>query len=231
MRSALSLQATRTVRNRQVGNVLGLTGKGLALGGAAAVAVGGALPWAMLTVFGVPLALPGVLSLWGAVAIGLAALALTWSRSFPWVLIVLGAVAGWIGVEAEKTVGREVVAFKLRVEQALGPTNARLGQATLPPVEPFQGIGPAREHVGPGPVWVLWGGVALTFGGIGQVAGERLRRTCGNCGSAWGRHRDGLAYCPRCGTATDATPHCANCRQPLEKGDRFCSHCGQRANA
>lgn len=219
----------KTVILRRTGNVLAFLGMGVGMAGAAAVAVGGVLPWAMLTIFGVPLALPGVLNLWGAVAIGLAALAFTWSRAFPWLWLVLGLAAMYIGMDAEKTVGREVVRFKLHVERALLVTNARLAQATLPPIEPFSGIGPAREHLGPGPFWVFWGGVTLAGGGTCQLLGARLRRTCGNCGTFWSSRRDGLSYCPRCGTAADDTPHCANCRRALERNDRFCASCGQPA--
>ncbi|GAB4456000.1 MAG: hypothetical protein OHK0029_13140 [Armatimonadaceae bacterium] len=188
--------------------------------------MGGVLPWATLSLFGMPLAFPGILSFFGALCLGLAILALTWGRSFAWLWVGAGIVCMVLGQQAEQTVGREVVRYKLRTQMALAEVNSRLAQVALPPIEPFPSIGAAKDHVGPGPLWVLTGGAILASGGLLQIAGGRLRRTCGNCGLPWSLWRTTPVFCPRCGTPVSEQHHCQNCRQVMEDKDNFCAHCG-----
>jgi|GEM_PF-2455624 hypothetical protein len=219
----------QTAQNRKIGTVLQFLGKGIGFTGAIVVVVGGVLPWMQLTVFNIPLAFPGMVTLWGAVAVGLAVLSLSWGRGVPWLWVAVGIACGVIGQSVAQTVGRDVVRYKLQVEQQLASVNSRLAQAAIPPLEPFPAIGTAKDHLGPGPVWVFWGGVVLTMGGMSQIVGGRLQRTCGNCGTTWAIGRTPLSYCPQCGTPLSEQSHCAMCRQPLSKSDRFCANCGTQA--
>lgn len=216
----------KTVRNRRAGNVLQFLGRSIGIVGAGIVAIGGAMPWVLLTVFDIPLSLPGIVQWWGMATVGLAVLALTWSRNFPWLWLALGLLCMLAGQEAQRTVGREVISFKLRVSRALAPTNDKLAQVALPPIEPFPAIGRAQDHLGPGPIWTIWGGVGLMLGGGFQLLGGRLRRTCGTCRTVWSGKRDEPMYCPNCGTVTSTDPHCISCHRRLERNDHFCPTCG-----
>jgi hypothetical protein len=192
--------------------------------------VGGVLPWAQFAVFGIPLALPGLLT-WGALTAGAGLLALTSARRVPLAGVALGLAAMVGGGVAQQAVGRGVVQTLLRVERALAPVNARLAEATLPPVEPFRSIRPARDYVGAGPTWTLWGGAALALGSACRFAGGRLRRTCASCGATWEVDRaDDVIFCPRCGTQAAPVTGCRACHAPLRKGDRFCWRCGSDAS-
>jgi len=209
-----------------------LRGIAAALTGAGAliVLIGAVLPWAHFTLLGVAVAVPGILSIAGCVtaALGLIALAGTFWR-WPLVGVLLGVTALGIGGYAVSEAGRGVIGHLLAANNALAPVNARLAQAGLPAIEPFGGsIGPRRSYVGPGPLWVFWGGGAVALGSAMRFAIARLDRTCSACGQLWQADRE-VGFCPLCGTLQDDQNHCRSCGQPLAPGDRFCTRCGTSA--
>jgi hypothetical protein len=192
--------------------------------GALAVLVGSVLPWAKLTIFGVDLSLPGVAGL-GAVTATLGLMALILPRALPLLGVALGLACLLIGGQTQRSVGRTILHYVLAIETRLAPVNAKLARVAIPPIEPFEGIGPAARYVGPGALWTAWGGAALALGGALQFAGGRLGRTCVSCGTVWPPDRL-LNYCPRCGVFAATVPLCSACHEPLWSGDRFCGHCG-----
>jgi len=215
-------RAAKTRRRATLWMVRG--GLTLRVTGALAVLVGSVLPWAKLTVFGVDLSLPCVAG-WGAVTASLALMALVRPRALPLLGVALGLIYLAVGGQARQGVGRKVLQYVLLVETRLAPVNDKLARVALPPIEPFDGFGPAGRYVGPGPLWTVWGGAALALGADLQFAGGRLGRTCAACGVLWPTDRI-IQYCPRCGALAAAGPLCSSCHSPLWRKDRFCAHCG-----
>ena len=207
-----------------IGFLLGSVGAALALAGAL-------LPWAHLTVFGWDVSLPGILWSAGAFTVFLALLGLLALARLPLLTGTLGClclVAVGVGRSAPP---REVVRKLLELRQTLAPVNARLEQVRLPTIEPFgEGVGRASEHAGPGSVVALWGAALLTRGGVSRFAGVRESRRCGACRTLWPSSRlENLRFCPACGVARFAGPHCAHCGEPLKPGDKFCFRCGNES--
>ncbi len=229
-----AINANNIRNKRRMARAVQWAGTGFAAVGIGCVLWGSVLPWATLPIFDLPFALPGLLFLWGGASVGAA----LWAggrlgqRRLPWVICLLGLVpiyAGWI---APKQAGQFVRGFILHWEQVIAPTNAKLAQAALPPIEPFDGVKRPNDYIGPGIAWTLWGGVLLSGGGAAFAWGERRTRSCFNCGRAWAAPRTpDVSFCPSCGAfAVPLGPgRCANCRTPLQKGDAFCVACGTAA--
>lgn len=223
-----------TRRKRQAARAAQGAGTVAAACGIGAVVCGGVLPWATLTIWSLPFALPGLVFAWGGASVGAALMAggRLGQKRFPWLIAVLGLLPFCAGVAAPKIAGQAVRGFMLQWENTLAPTNARLAQAALPPIEPFAGIGPAASYVGPGVTWTLWGGVAMLLGGTLFVVGERTTRTCFICWRAWASARTGqISFCPSCGvfSAPLGPGRCTTCRTPFHKRDKFCAVCGTPA--
>ena len=223
-------------RRRQAARGAQWAGTVLAAIGILCVFWGGILPWANLSVWGVPIVLPGLVFAWGGASVGAALLAgaRLGQKRFPWAVAVLGLLPVCAGFFAPKQAGQAVRGFILRIENTLAPTNARLAQAAISPLEPFSGVGSAQSYVGPGPSWTLWGGILTTVGGLLFAGAERQTRTCFGCGKAWAVSRaDAISFCPSCGRfASSLGLHrCGKCHSPLAKGDRFCVVCGTGTNA
>jgi hypothetical protein len=196
----------------------------LRIAGALVVLIGSLLPWAKLTAFGVNLSLTGAAG-WGAVTMAMGLAALVRPRALPLLGVALGLACLLIGGQAQRSTGRKVLQFVFLIETRLAPVNDKLARVALPPIEPFEGAGPAGRYLGPGPLWTAWGGAALALGSAIQYAGGRLRRTCASCGTLWPADR-AINYCPRCGAFASAIPLCSACHRPLWKNDRYCVHCG-----
>jgi hypothetical protein len=201
-----------------------LGGVTLGVVGAVGALCGAALPWAIVTIFGIPLALPGLLT-YGAICAVSALLGLLTLRAFPLVACVAGAICSLCALTTRQTVVRDMMSRVITVERAIAPVNLRLAQVALDPIEPFQGIGPAAKYLGPGAFIAALGGIGLATGGGFAFAGARLRRSCGVCGNAWPASRD-PNFCPHCGTLVTPQPLCRHCHAPLVKGDKFCAECG-----
>ena len=212
------------LKRRRYARLLRWLGLSVGVFGGAAALIGAVLPWAMVTAFGVPLSLPGVLT-WGAVSGLFALIGLLTLRSAPLVACLAGAFCVVLSFSLRDTAAREMQARVIRVERAIAPLNERMAQIALSPIEPFSGIGPAARYRGPGPLWCLWGGAGLMAGAGIAFAGENLRRRCVSCGFLASAHR-ALRYCPNCGAQCIALPLCPHCHAPLDKRDRFCGACG-----
>jgi hypothetical protein len=215
---------------------MGIAAQGLGvvatIAGAGGLIVAAAMPWATLTLFGTPIAIPGMLGM-GIItaALGVVTLAqFSLVRRFPWLGIALGIVACGLGVRAERETGALVVRYLLKAQVRLAVVNARLAQAALPPLEPFgEATGTRRDHTGPGPDWTIRAGVAVAIGSGLLLIGGRLRRTCAFCKRAWsGQRGDAVAFCPHCGRASGPMETCARCATPWLAGERFCTHCGEK---
>ena len=218
-------------RRRQAARAVQWAGTVLAALGILCVFWGAILPWANLSLWSVPLALPGLVFVWGGASVGAALLAgaRLGQKRFPWTIAFLGLLPLCAGFFAPKQAGQMVRGFVLRVENTLAPTNARLAQATLSPIEPFAGVGSAQSYLGPGLAWTLWGGATLTGGGLLFAFGEKQTRTCFGCGKAWAESRASeISFCPSCGrfASTLGLHRCGKCHAPLHKGDYFCAVCG-----
>jgi hypothetical protein len=194
------------------------------LGGSGMILWGSLLPWLTLKVFGLPVLLPGVVGL-GSVTAVLGLSALTRTRPFPLMNLLLGLICTVVGIQAQQVIGRTTARQILTVQQQLAPINAHLEQVNLPPIEPFSDSVIARNYVGPGPTWVVWGGIALATAGLLQFAGSRLERTCAYCHTFWRAGRE-IYFCPRCGKAARIASRCERCFTPLQRHDRFCTNCG-----
>ncbi|MDX1932259.1 MAG: zinc ribbon domain-containing protein [Capsulimonadales bacterium] len=214
----------RVRSHRRAGSVVFRTGIALTIFGAGAVLWGSLLPWQTLTVFDMPIAPPGLVG-WGAATAACGLLALTRPRSAPLLALFLGLLCLGIATDARRTIGRATARRVLEVKQRLAPINARLEAIRLPPIEPFPSSVLARNFVGPGPEWTLWGGVLLVLGGTFRFAGNRLERTCAACGRFRGADRRVL-FCDRCGTPADAFVRCSRCFTAAGRDDRFCVQCG-----
>lgn len=211
----------------------GTSGVGIALvlAGAVGLVVAAALPWATLTVLNTPVALPGVAVGLGAItaAIGVICIAqFGILRRFAYLGVALGLLAAYIGVRAEAETGKVIVQQLLAVQRRLAPVNARLAEVSMPPIEPFgSAIGSRRDHVGVGIGYTAWAGAVVATGSVLLLAGERLRRTCGNCSRAWNAKRgETPAHCPRCGNKNTDETLCHRCNTPLLRGETFCVTCG-----
>lgn len=210
---------------RKLGAWLWHGGRLLGSGGALGVLAGSVAPWVQLSLFGVPLAAPGVLfaGAWSAAMgmIGLASL-----RRAPLVAALAGVVALGVGVSqgqvAVKSVSRQILSLRMR----LMPVNARLEQVRLSPIEPFGEV--SKAEPGPGPKWVVLGGALLTLGGIAATLGERWRRSCPQCRLVWSDERlSTLLHCPGCGLRRTSARQCQTCWHVAQRSDTHCSTCGE----
>lgn len=201
---------------------------GLALGsvGALLTLVGSVLPWVEFSVFGVPLAAPGVLftGAWSALA---SATSLRALRRVPLLAGACGLGALAVGVvggrEAPRQLTRQMLALRLR----LAPTNARLEQVNLAPIEPFGPVGRAQDLVGPGPRWVVTGGLLTALGALGVGLGDRWRRSCPQCHVLWPEARlTELLHCTGCGLKRTDARQCPRCFYVLLASDKHCARCG-----
>ncbi len=218
--------------HRALGRWLGVAGVVIAPVGACVVVAGAILPWATFSLFGVPLNVPGALVWTGGVSASVGALALTRTRRWPVLGALLGLIPLYIGYQANQTMPRETVSRLLSLQRQFESVNGRLTLVGAPPIEPFgSSVGPRRDHSGPGPLWTLWGGAALTAGSLLQIAGDRFARACRSCGRLWSRERaqgknGGPAFCPHCGAPAGPPVLCARCNGDLEPTDKFCPSCG-----
>jgi hypothetical protein len=190
--------------------------------GALLVLVGAALPWARFTVFGLDIGLPGGLWPRGAASVGLAMVSVLTLRRVPWLaaVVALGClITTW---QARAAAPREVIRRTLEMEQALAPINDKLARITVPPIEPFGGVGRARDRTEVGGTVALLGGALLVTGAILRLTPER----CRGCRARW--RSPAQRFCPACGQARIAGPHCAHCGEPQRTGEMFCPMCGQR---
>lgn len=195
------------------------------LGGALAIAVGGVLPWARLTVFGVVFGVPGVFGL-GALTLSAALLVLLRGRHFPLLAVLCGLLALGLGQHAQRETGKALRKRTLALESALWPVNDRLMRAGLPPVEPFPPGQRRADLVGPGPVWTLWGGAALALGGMTRLAAQRFACRCPRCKRGWPAARqDRVTFCPACGERVGPFVRCPSCAEPVAPHDAFCGVC------
>ncbi len=193
--------------------------------GALAVAAGGVLPWARLTVFGVVFGVPGVFGL-GALTLSAALLALLAGRRFPLLAVVCGLLALGLGLHAQRETGKALRKRTLALESALWPVNDRLIRAGLSPVEPFPPGQRRADLVGPGPDWTLWGGAVLALGGLTRFAAQRLACQCPRCKRGWpAARRDRVTFCPACGERVGPFVRCPSCAEPVALGDVFCGVC------
>ena len=218
---ASSKQADR----RKLGTWLWHGGRLLGGGGALGVLAGSVAPWVQFSLFGIPLAAPGMLfaGAWSAAAglVGLSAL-----RRAPFVAAMTGLLALGIGMSqgkvAVQSVSRQILSLRMR----LMPVNARLEQIRLSPIEPFGEV--SRAEPGPGPSWVVLGGAALLLAGIATAFGERWRRSCPQCRLIWSDERLAtLLHCPGCGLHRTSARQCQTCWHVAEKSDKHCAHCGE----
>lgn len=205
---------------RSVGNILSILS---ALG----LILSSLLPWAQFTFFGNEVRFPGVIG-WGMLTllIGVLTLAAGWLRRLPLLMVLLGLLSILAALQAERDAGKAVRRRILETRMMMAPVNARLEQITLPPVEPFgPGIRPARDYVGPGPLYAAIAGSMLALGATLTFVGGRMGRSCGVCGALW---REGRAvfFCPACGVSAGKSHLCPVCHNPREPGDHFCVRCG-----
>jgi hypothetical protein len=206
-------------------------GEAIGLAGGITLGVGACLPWATFALFGWPVLLPG-LFFGGAITagVGLAGLALV--RRAPLLAVVCGLAGFALSVTAADRVGAAVVGGILRIERSLSPVNSRLAQIGLPPIDPAPGIGPRRDYVGPGILWSVLGGEALTLGAGLRLAAGRRSRACTDCGFVWPERRARVIhFCPRCGHAAGPASAlvCPSCHQLRERRDLYCATCGASA--
>lgn len=193
--------------------------------GALAIAVGGVLPWARLTVFGTTFGVPGVFGL-GALTLSAALLALPLGRRFPLLAALCGLLALSLGLHAQRETGKALRKRTLALESALWPVNDRLMRAGLPPVEPFPPGQRRADLIGPGPAWTLWGGAALALGGMTRFAALRLACRCSRCKRTWSAARqDRVTFCPACGERVGPFVRCPSCAEPVAPNDAFCGVC------
>lgn len=213
--------------NQRAWRALRLGGLLVAAGGAGALIVGAALPWALVPVFGMDLTIPGVAAGWGAVTLIAGALALRYASRFPLVGVLLGLIALSVGAQAGATTGRAVRGRLLALNNALYPVNDKLIRAGLAPVEPFGYARSWASLVGPGPRVTVWGGAALALGAAAMLVGERMGRVCPRCSFRWSSTRTAVvAFCPACGARVGPPVACPACQASVEPGDRFCAACG-----
>ncbi len=216
---------------RVAGYILTALGVVSVLSGAAGLIVAAALPWATVTLLGTPIAIPGIVLVWGGVTATIGVLCVAQFgvlRRFAYLGVALGVTAAIIGVRAERETGAATVRYLLDIQRRLAPVNARLAEATLPPIEPFgAAIKARRDYVGAGIGYTIWAGGVVAAGSVLLVAGERLRRTCGYCRRAWSARRgENISFCTNCGNRPASDPLCAGCAAPLLRDERFCPVCG-----
>jgi len=201
---------------------------GLCLSGLGAlITLGGSVaPWVLFSVFGVPLAAPGLLfaGAWSALA---GVLALSRLRRTPLLVAACGVVAllaGTVGgKEAPRVVAKQLLSLRLR----LAPVNARLEQVSLAPIEPFGELTRNRDITGPGPAWVVCGGGLLLLGGLATFFGDRWQRACPQCQEIWSDTRlPEMLHCPGCGFKRTDSRQCSRCFQVALATDKHCTHCG-----
>ena len=219
------MASRRQADRRRLGAWLWHGGRLLSGGGALGVLAGSVAPWVQLSLFGIPLAAPGVLfaGAWSAAA-GLVGLSVL--RRAPFVAAVAGLVALGIGVSQGKPAVQAVTRQILSLRMRLLPVNARLEQVRLSPIEPFGEVSHAEP--GPGPAWVALGGAVLLLGGVAAGLGERWRRSCPQCQLVWSDERlPTLLHCPGCGLRRTSARQCQNCWHVAEKSDKHCAHCGE----
>lgn len=193
--------------------------------GALAVAIGGVLPWARLTIFGVVFGVPGVFGI-GALTFSASLLALLVGRRFPLLAAMCGLLALGLGLHAQRETGRALRKRTLALESALWPVNDRLIRTGLPPVEPFPPGQRRTDLVGSGPAWTLWGGAALALGGMTRFAALRLACRCPRCKLGWPAARqDRITFCPACGERIGPFVRCPSCAEPVAPNDAFCGVC------
>ena len=191
--------------------------------GALTVLVGAALPWARFTIFGLEVSLPGGLWPRGAACVGLAVVAALSLRRLPYIAAVLAlgcVITAW---QARTQAPRDVIQRTLEIKQTLAPINDKLARITVPPIEPFGGVGRRSDYMGIGSTITLIGGVLLLAGVGLRLSPER----CRSCRASWrsATHR----FCPACGVARISRPHCGRCGEPLNKLFKFCPQCGQNS--
>ncbi|MGC4046060.1 MAG: hypothetical protein QM758_19895 [Armatimonas sp.] len=191
--------------------------------GALLVLVGAALPWARFTVFGLEVSLPGGLWPRGAACVGLAVVAALSLRRLPYLAAALAVACLITAWQARTQAPREVIRRTLEIQQALNPINDKLARITVPPIDPFGGIGSSRDHAGVGSTITLIGGVLLLGGAALRLMPER----CRSCRTPW--RSAAFRFCPTCGIARTTGPHCGRCGEPMQKRDSFCTQCGQKA--
>ena len=216
--------ASKKPDRRTLGLWLWQGGRLLGGGGALVVLAGSVAPWVLFSLFGVPLAAPGVVfaGAWSAAAgwAGMAAL-----RRAPLLAAIAGIIALGIGMSSGKTAVRSVSKQILSLRLRLSPINARLEQIHLAPIEPFGDV--AKAEPGPGPGWVILGGALLALGGASATLGERWRRCCPQCRMFWPDERlASLLHCPGCGLKRTNARQCTRCWHVAHGKDTHCATCG-----
>ncbi len=176
-------------------------GWGLGMLGAGVVVIGAFLPWARLALFGLEIGLPGALWIVGAGCVALALLGLGALGRAPWLACACGLGCLILATQGRVSAPREVIRRKLDLQQRLAPLNDRLARIAVPPLEPFEGIGRAADHAGPGSLIALLGSVLL-------IAGSALRAL------SLRSTRELPRFCTRCGT-------------PRDPADAYCGGCGR----
>ena len=187
---------------------------------------GSCISWVRFAVFNTKIEVPGVI-LGGAATITLAFFSLTVARKIPILRLILGILIIAIALYSQKTLGEVIVRQMLGIEQSLFEVNSRLAQVTLPAIEPFGRIGVRQDHLGPGPLWTLWGGIILSLFTVAELT--LSRRYCPHCKANWALSRN-IVFCPQCGKRPEAQNACPQCGKAIERGDKFCTSCGQTVN-
>jgi hypothetical protein len=219
------MASSRHTDRRRLGAWLWHGGRLLASGGALGVLAGSIAPWVQLSLFGVPLAAPGLLfaGAWSAAA-GLVGLSIL--RRAPFIAAIAGVIALGVGMSQGKPAVQSVSRQILSVRMRLMSVNRRLEQVRLSPIEPFGEV--SRAEPGPGPTGVVFGSVVLVLGGISAGLGERWRRCCPQCRTLWPESRlPTLLHCPGCGLRRTSARQCQSCWHVAEKSDKHCAHCGE----
>lgn len=215
---------------RKVG--FGLYWFGLLTGSAGALVtlIGSVAPWVQFSVFGVPLAGPGILfaGVWSALS---GTLAFRTLARLPLLAAGCGLIAITVGNLGGKQAPRQVTQQMLSLRLRLAPINTRLEQVNLAPIEPFGQLSRSQDLSGPGPRWVVLGGALTLLGALAVALGNRWRRSCPQCRALWPESRLAeLLHCPGCGFKRTDARQCPRCFQIALKTDKNCTRCGSELN-
>ena len=211
---------------RKLGLCLWWCGLVLGSGGALLTLAGSIAPWVVFSVFGVPLAAPGVLfaGAWSALSGTLAFCVL---RRTPILAGACGFIALAVGTVGGKDAPRQLTHQMLSLRLRLAPVNARLEQVNLAPIEPFGNVSRAKDLAGPGPKWVILGGIITMLSALGVAIGDRWRRSCPQCRVLWPETRlTELLHCPGCGLKRTNARQCQRCFHIARASDTNCTRCG-----
>lgn len=111
-------------------------------------------------------------------------------------------------------------------DEEAGPEDPIIRTADLAPVTSGRGVTAAIDAAGNGVSTPTTEGIGTDAGEIGadDTGSMAVRETCLWCRADLPQ-REGLRFCPFCGTDVSFVP-CSNCGREVEPGWRFCIGCG-----